>query len=224
MANFGFGRLYLVAPPIGWRDSEELLAMASGHDQAWRSTLCVGSLTELRPHFSQLLGFTRRGGGYRPIHGGLEELGRQLSGAGRAGTSALVFGNERTGLSQAEAAECSALYSIESAKESGSLNLALAAGIAMHAVAADMKRIGIQPDQGQPLVRSVSAEEVAMRAAELAGTLALTGVFDKGKDSREDAETYVRRVLERAQLSPFESAWLQKMALRMRPFVRNTKG
>ncbi len=222
MANFGFSRLFLVSPPSGWRSDDALLNMANGYTDCLDRAVVVDELSELDEHLGGLIGFTRRVGSHRPVRGDLRDAVEEIARTGRPERFGLVFGNERTGLHQEELKRCESLYTIETVQSHGSLNLALAAGVVMYQLSREAGAIRPHADgsDAQP-VQIISAQEATVRANEILDNLSITKVFRPGKDRRENAEDYLRRILMRARLSPFESDWLKRMSMRVRPYLRD---
>jgi tRNA/rRNA methyltransferase len=221
MANFGFSSLFLVRPPAGWRHDDALLHMANGYTECLDRAIVVDDLAELDEHLAGLIGFSRRDGAKRPIHGDLEDAVARVCESRRPERFGLVFGNERTGLLKEELDQCDSLYTIASSPKHGSLNLSMAVGVAMYQLSRGAEAIAPHADDGSELepVQIISAREAAQRANEILDTLSITKVFRPGKDFRESSEVYLRRMLMRARLSPFESNWLKRMTMRLRPYL-----
>ena len=72
-----------------------------------------------------------------------------------------------------------------------------------------------------PPIAVVSHLDCQKRASEIIETLDMTDVFDKGKDNRERSLRYIQTMLSRTSLTPFESNWIKKMVLRIRPFIND---
>lgn len=223
MANFGYTRLFLVAPPAGWRTDDALLHMANGYTESLDRAVVVDDLADLSDHLGALVGFTRRAGTNRPIHGDLEDVGTRMRETRRPDRVGLVFGNERTGLLNEELEHCDSLYTIASTKGHGSLNLSMACGLVMYSLAREADVIAPHADGSElkPL-DIISASEASERATEILDTLSISKVFVPGTDFRDSSELYLRRILMRARLSPFESNWLKRMTMRLRPYLRDT--
>ena len=120
MANFGYDHLVLVRPPDRWRENDELQRLANGYVQALENAIVVESLAELVHSYSGLIGFTRRSGSRRPILGNVDDAAEHLCSVVSTRQIGLVFGNERTGLTQSEIECCDSLYTIETTEKSGS--------------------------------------------------------------------------------------------------------
>ena len=222
MANFGFRSLFLVRPPPGWREDDALLHMANGYTDCLDRAVVVDDLAALDDHLGGLVGFSRRAGEQRPIRGDLQDAVGQILETGSPERFGLVFGNERTGLDNDELRRCDSLYTIATTRSHGSLNVAMAASVVMYQLSRRAGATAPHADgsDAQPL-QIISALEATQRANEILDTLGITTVFRPGKGRREDSEVYLRRMLMRARLSPFESDWLKRMAMRLRPYLRD---
>ena len=222
MTNFGFTQLYLVKPPVGWRQDEETLNMANGYVDCLDNAIEVNTLSELSTGFGGLIGFTRRAGSHRPIIGELHDAVKQVVETQTCQQIGLVFGNERTGLEADELDCCDSLYTIASVKKNGSLNLAMATCVVMYEVAYQSNEIFPHADGSdvKPLP-IVSIDEVNERTNEMLDNLQLTKVFKPGKDQRDQAAIYLRRILMRARLTEFESRWLKRMTMRLRTYLKS---
>lgn len=223
MCNFSFSKLILVQPPENWRQSDALLTMSNGYFAPLDQALVVDSLQEIQFICSRLIGFTRRIGEKRPIHGELQDLKESIRQIQQPQHFGLVFGNERTGLLAEELDFCDTLYSIATSKELGSLNLAVASSIVMYEIALELQRTDVHADgsslKATPIVSHV---ECIQRAQDIVETLGITDVFEKGKDQKDISLRYVQKVLQRASLTPFESNWIKRMVMRLRPFLSET--
>jgi tRNA C32,U32 (ribose-2'-O)-methylase TrmJ len=98
--NFAVGELALVAPVSGWRDGA--LRTASMCPQVVEAAREFDVVADAIADRSRVVGFTARAGSERSVTP-LENLEPS------DGSTALVFGNERTGLSQEESTHCTEL-------------------------------------------------------------------------------------------------------------------
>jgi tRNA/rRNA methyltransferase len=119
--NFAVGELALVAPVSGWRDGA--LRTASMCPQVVEAAREFDVVADAIADRSRVVGFTARAGSERSVTP-LENL------ESSDGSTALVFGNERTGLSQEESTHCTELVRID-APGLSSLNLSHAVGLAL---------------------------------------------------------------------------------------------
>jgi TrmH family RNA methyltransferase len=221
MSNFGFEQLVLVQPPDNWRKHHDLLNMSNGYTKCLDNAIVINSLKEIHQQLAGLIGFTRRAGSHRPVIGDLHQAVEQILETKQPERFGLVFGNERTGLSQEELAYCDSLYTIASTAESGSLNLAMATGIVMYQLANEYSVIKPYADGNDVRPQElISTVEATRRTNEILDTISVTNVFKPGKDQRQNAELYLKKILMRARLTSFESNWLQRMTMRLRPYIR----
>lgn len=146
--------------------------------------------------FSLAAGFTRRLGQRRKENVALESFAAMLAGRGGAPT-ALVFGNERDGLSDAELALCDEAVGIATSGMFPSLNLSHAVQLACWEVrkallagAADGYRLAA------PRIATQRAAKDIADALQAAGFYKLAG--------RPEAESFIRSVAARAALSESE--------------------
>ena len=223
MCNFSFSKLILVSPPKEWRQSEELLYMSNGYIEPLDNAIVISDLSELQNHCSRFIGFTRRIGEKRPVHGELQDLRQHVIETEQPQHYGLLFGNERTGLLADELLFCDTLYSIATSKDQGSLNLAISTSIVMYEMALALQNTAVYADGSTAgPISVVSTLECQKRAVDIIETLDITDVFRRGKDNKMSSIRYLQRILSRASLTPFELNWIKKMALRIRPFVRST--
>jgi tRNA/rRNA methyltransferase len=128
LKTMGFSRLVLVAPrvPQVQRDPEAI-AMASGADDVLAGAHVVPTLADALAGTQWSLALTARTREYGPPPGTPREAAldacRQVA---AHGDIAIVFGNERTGLSNDDVERCSALAHIPANPAYSSLNLAQA--------------------------------------------------------------------------------------------------
>jgi len=223
MANFGFAKLVLVNPPPGWRDDEELKIMANGYVKALDNAQVITTLDKLLPAVNGLIGFTRRSGAKRPILGTLENAVDHICQAAPKSNIGLVFGNERTGLTQGEIDCCDSLYTIETTSDSGSLNLSLAASLVMYELARGLNSIDVYANDldNQPAALA-DGQAVEQVTAALLSCLQQAGLHDPARQHRSKADERLRRIIMRSRMSEEEAKWLQRTIENLLPFVRHT--
>ncbi|MDR7099315.1 tRNA (cytidine32/uridine32-2'-O)-methyltransferase [Lysobacter niabensis] len=196
MKTMGLSRLVLVAPE---RDPDaDSYALAAGADDVLAAAVVHGTLAEAIADCRLVLGCTARS---RRI--ALEELepraagARAIGEAAAGGEIALVFGRERTGLSNDEYELCHAAVHIPANPEYSSLNLAMAVQVLSYEVRlAALATVGVAPgreEQEQP----ASHAEMEGFFAQLAETLDDID-FHKGR-APESAMRKLRRLFLRAQ-------------------------
>ncbi|RQR62177.1 RNA methyltransferase [Burkholderia sp. Bp9126] len=127
LKTMGFSRLVLVAPRVPHVQSDpEAIAMASGADDVLASAHVVPTLGDALSGVHWSIALTARSREYGPPRlaprAAAEQACRQVG----TGDIALVFGNERTGLSNEHVEQCRALAHIPANPAYSSLNLAQA--------------------------------------------------------------------------------------------------
>ena len=127
LKTMGFSRLVLVSPRVPHVQSDpEAIAMASGADDVLASAHVVPTLADALNGVHWSIALTARLREYGPP----QWTPRAAAGAAREqalhGEIALVFGNERTGLSNEDVERCSVLAHIPANPAYSSLNLAQA--------------------------------------------------------------------------------------------------
>ena len=127
LKTMGFSRLVLVSPRVPHVQSDpEAIAMASGADDVLASAHVVPTLADALSGVHWSVALTARLREYGPP----QWTPRAAAGVAREqavhGEIALVFGNERTGLSNEDVERCSALVHIPANPAYSSLNLAQA--------------------------------------------------------------------------------------------------
>ncbi|MGF6753907.1 tRNA/rRNA methyltransferase [Paraburkholderia sp. GAS42] len=125
--TMGFSRLVLVAPRVAHVQSDpEAIAMASGADDVLASAHVVPSLADALNGVQWSIALTARAREYGPPQLTPRVAAAQAREHAAHGEIALVFGNERTGLSNEDVERCSVLAHIPANPAYSSLNLAQA--------------------------------------------------------------------------------------------------
>jgi tRNA/rRNA methyltransferase len=127
LKTMGFSRLVLVAPRVpNVQNDPEAVAMASGADDVLASAHVVPSLADALNGVHWSIALTARAREYGPPQLAPRVAGTQAREHAAHGEIALVFGNERTGLSNEDVERCSVLAHIPANPAYSSLNLAQA--------------------------------------------------------------------------------------------------
>ncbi len=124
MKTMGLERLWLVSPSRF--PDPEATARASGADDVLRGARVVTDLDAALAESRLVVGTSARARSLRWPEWDPREAAARLVEAAGSGAVALVFGRERTGLTNAELERCHALVRIPSAPAFASLNLAAA--------------------------------------------------------------------------------------------------
>lgn len=232
LANFGFSRLRLVPGPEGptW-DTGKVYERALGARGLFDAAPRCATLAEALADVSLAVGFSARLGQKRKGFSWSFEALRAWLGA-NAGPVALVFGNEKNGLSEDELALCHAALSLPTDPGFPSLNLSHAAQIAFYEAAKAWEgpevgegASGAAPrgdsrgatGPGTPRAGSapagLSAPETDALAALSVQQLQRLGLYKIG--GAEAARQRLRDLFARAGLRPDEAAWVEATVRRI---------
>ncbi len=208
MANFGLSDLVVVEPydPI-WQETRS----APGAERIVQNAQAVSSWEEAVRDCAVVLGtssFHQRPMEHAVIE--LPNLNKYLSSYNAADPLALVFGSERSGLSNEELSRCQAVLRIPTQRSAPSMNLGQATAIVLY----EMNRSGWEPTQpatgasaGSP-VRSGEELETFIQTLAALGTE--TG-FPRGATSA-DRLGRIRRAFQNAVLPPSTVRFLLSFA------------
>jgi tRNA/rRNA methyltransferase len=184
LKTMGFTRLVLVAPRVPQvLQDPEAIAMASGADDVLAAAQIVPTLADALQGTSWSLALTARTREYGPPRMTPRQAGRAAVTQAGAGDIALVFGNERVGLSNEDVERCSALAHIPANPGYSSLNLAQAVQVLAYELrmtcleaAQDGAASGQQPDvsAGAP----AHSDEIEGMFAHLEQALVALGFLD----------------------------------------------
>ncbi len=137
--NFGFKHLILVAPQAS-PTHPEAIARASGADDILREAAIYDDLESAASNFHYLVGTTAKKR-YKQTRYFPREIAPLLTAISQQNKIALIFGPERTGLTNTETIHCHTLITIPTAPIHPSLNLS-------HAVAVVLYELFTQVSQG----------------------------------------------------------------------------
>ena len=207
MKNMGLSRLRMVVPsneafePL---DEAVLAARAVHAEDIWRSAVFFDTLADAVADCPLVVGTTRRRGQKRKdISMSPRALTTWL--ADRSAPLALVFGNERSGLSEEELHCCNAASHIPVCDAFPSINLSHA--VQIYAYELYLAFGGIQKKQvkGEWTPLPFSAAEQLTK--EISSTLAALGFYKQ--PGREGQERFLRDLICRAGLSEREGRYLK---------------
>jgi len=200
MSNFGFQHLRVVNPyEVAFREARSavgasaVLAKAeefsSVADAAADCTLVVGTTAARRRELQYPL---------RTLEDGARRIRKRLT----SGRVAILFGSERTGLSNEELSHCHWLMRIPAREENPSVNLGQAVAICLYELARNPKIRG-QAEKEQ----FAAAGEVERITAALLEALHESGYLNSRASAL--AEEKMRRLVRRLKLSPSDAElWL----------------
>jgi TrmH family RNA methyltransferase len=200
MKSMGMTRLVLAACPD--YDEVEVRTHALHAFDVYQAAVRHADLESGLAGFSYAAGFTRRKGQRRKEGLAVDTFAAALAGSGKP-AAALVFGNERDGLSDAELALCDDAVSIPSSELFPSLNLSHAVQIACWELRKAFQGVPSGPGGGGTADRRPALREVSAPAAvRIADALAGAGFFKIA--GRPEIETFLRSIIARAGLSEDE--------------------
>lgn len=202
MANMGISDLRIVGKREDYKDRQvRILAIHAA--SFWDNAKFFSSVTEAVADCAMAAGTTRRRGKRRkdwlvtP-----EEFAASVTKVENA-KIAVIFGSERTGLTDEELAECTVGVQIPSSPDFGSLNLSHAVQIICYVLYRTLetaKVTGYTP---------ISIERLDKAVDSIADNLQQIGFFSV--TGRDDMEIFWRQILSRAVLSEGEAQYLEKV-------------
>ncbi|HWR11914.1 MAG TPA: RNA methyltransferase [Rectinemataceae bacterium] len=207
MKSMGVGKLILADCPR--YEDEEVRAMAVHAYDVFEKARRFETLEPALGEFSLTAGFSRRRGEKRKERS--ESIRDFVAGARQRGAAplALVFGNEKDGLSDRELSLCGLAVHIPTSGSCPSLNVAQAVQIACYEFFASVGRVPSgHRAAADPATRKVVDSEVAA----IAETLSELGFFRKSDDSY--ARRFLRDLCERAGASAAEVDYLKRLFLK----------
>ncbi|MGF6921401.1 RNA methyltransferase [Paraburkholderia sp. 40] len=166
LKTMGFSRLVLVSPRVpNVQNDPEAIAMASGADDVLASVHVVPSLADALTGVHWSIALTARLREYGPPQWTPRAAAAAAHAEAMHGEIALVFGNERTGLSNEDVERCSAIAHIPANPAYSSLNLAQAVQVLSY----ELRTAYLGADEasdGAPTAgaHAASAESAAPRA------------------------------------------------------------
>jgi TrmH family RNA methyltransferase len=201
MKTMGLSRLVLAGCPD--YDESRVRMMAVHAFDVYEAAQIFPSLSSALAGFSLSAGFTRRRGERRKAFSlSVEEMAARAL-AQPAGGVALVFGNERTGLTEEEIKLCSLAAHIPSSEAFPSLNLAHSVQVACY----ELRRQALGGKDGGP--GSVSRAEVEEAVSRIAAHLREIGFFKVSRD--RDLSDFLRDSAERAAYTPTELRYFESV-------------
>ncbi|MDR2495238.1 MAG: TrmJ/YjtD family RNA methyltransferase [Spirochaetaceae bacterium] len=200
MKNMGLSRLCIVSAECFDGDAVRARAVHAGDlwDRAGRFDSLAGAVGG----YPLVIGTTRRRGRTRkPVNVHPERLAQYLG--ARAGQAALVFGNERAGLGNADLNLCNFASSIPSSRTFPSLNLSHAVQIYAYHLFRVLGGAGSVQGEWTPL------DQNALEALVKSVTCSLESLGFYKHRGRTEQERFLRDIFSRAGLSPAEGAYLR---------------
>jgi tRNA/rRNA methyltransferase len=211
MRNMGLSKLVLVAPAAD-PTAREARQLSTRGEETLDQAHVVASFEEAVADCSLVVGTSARFGGSfrRQSVGPPETIMPRLAEALHAGTAALVFGPEPSGLTDAEVTRCHYVVHIATDAAYPSLNLAQAVAICLYELRCTWLAQTAAPTQREPA--ATFAEQERMFAHLRAGLEAIHFLYGDHADSLMHA---VRHVIGRAQPTAMELDVLHGLARQM---------
>jgi TrmH family RNA methyltransferase len=210
MKTMGISKLILASCPE--YDEDRVRMMAVHAFDVYEKAERFPDLASALAGFTLSGGFTRRRGEKRKAFSHSVEGFAAFALNRPAGDAALVFGNERTGLTEGELGLCSLAAHIPSSEAFPSLNLAQAVQIACY----ELRRQSLGERDGgpEPVPRTVAEESVSR----IAGHLREIGFFKVSRD--RDLSAFLRDTIERAAYTPTELRYFESIFRKASGMIR----
>ncbi len=200
MQAFGFERLTLVSPAFEWNPDGPVCKTACGSKSLLARARIVDRLEDAVAECHRVAGFSRREHDFERPRCDLGEWIDNLECKGDTVRTALVFGPENFGLSNADKRNCDVLVSIPTHHPTLSLNLAQAVTLVLFEIFRGWR----SPTSAPPAAFESRAvrEDIQRIVDTLTGLLDRTNFFKTGRRERQ-IET-LRNLIFRLQLSVSE--------------------
>ncbi|CAB3803195.1 tRNA (cytidine/uridine/adenosine-2'-O-)-methyltransferase TrmJ [Paraburkholderia ultramafica] len=190
LKTMGFSRLVLVSPRVPHVQSDpEAIAMASGADDVLASAHVVPTLADALTGVHWSIALTARLREYGPPQWTPRAAAAVAHERAVHGEIALVFGNERTGLSNEDVERCSALAHIPANPAYSSLNLAQAVQVLAYELRTEylsaddvatraLVAIQANQEQGEPAGARAASDEIESMFTHLESALVAIEFLD----------------------------------------------
>ncbi len=199
LKTMGFSRLVLVAPRVAHVQSDpEAIAMASGADDVLAAAHVVPTLADALAGVHWSVALTARLREYGPPQFAPRAAAAHARAHSAQGDVALVFGNERTGLSNEDVERCSVLAHIPANPAYSSLNLAQAVQVLAYELRTAY--VGPPEDGGaqEPAVARASSDDIERMYVHLENALIALDFLDPANPKK--LMSRLRRLFARAGL------------------------
>lgn len=207
MKNMGLSRLRIVTPEKVLDDSV-IKARAVHAADVWEQAEHFNSLQDAIADCSFVMGTTRRRGEKRK---NISLLPREAAAyiIEKSGQTALVFGNERTGLEEKELAVCSMASHIPVDDRFPSLNMSHAVQIYTYELFLAAAEKSSHEEEKKK--RWVPAERAVLDSAVKVMTDSLESIGFYKQYGREDQECFLRDIFSRAEITLKEVRYLEQL-------------
>ncbi|APA84520.1 RNA methyltransferase [Paraburkholderia sprentiae WSM5005] len=216
LKTMGFSRLVLVSPRVpSVQNDPEAIAMASGADDVLASVHVVASLAEALAGVHWSIALTARLREYGPPQWTPRAAAAAAHTEAMRGEIALVFGNERAGLSNEDVERCSAIAHIPANPAYSSLNLAQAVQVLAYELrtaylgseettdgAPAAAAVAARAESAGTRTRMAASDEIESMFAHLESALVALEFLDPANPKR--LMSRLRRLFARSGLEPEE--------------------
>ena len=210
MFTMGLSRLRIVGKRSDYKD-EEIRTLAVHAFHLWEKAEFFDRLENAVKDCVFAAGTTRRGGHKRSFSVcSPQELSSRIFSLPSACRAAVVFGNERTGLTEDELNICAFAVTIPADAKAGSLNLSHAVQvIAYELYCAFQSSVRGGLKDSCCLSEAVSISRLEQTVDEVTGSLRKIGFFSSGNS--EGMKRFWLSILSRAALSEEETRYIEKI-------------
>lgn len=208
MANNALKELRIVGKKSDY-DESQVLMLAIHAKGLWENCKFYESITEAAADCSMILGTTRRKGKRRRDKYFFPEEAAEKADllTSEGAKIAVVFGNERTGLTDEELNECTSAVTIPSCDEFASLNLSHAVQvISYHLFRQNEKSKTGRDGSG---FTPITMERLSKTVTSITDDLQKIGFFKVA--GRDEQERFWKDILSRAALTEGEAQYLEKI-------------
>ncbi len=219
MANNDISELRIVGNKAAY-DTEHIHVLAIHAGPIFDKAKFFNSITEATADCSICAGTTRRRGKKRGKLLLPEEFAQMADGITEPGGKvAVIFGNERTGLTDEQLDQCNLGVTIPSSDNFGSLNLSHAVQIMSYHL---FRRALLQEKGEYRGYTPLTLERVDRTVQTITDNMQKIGFFKM--PGREDMENFWRSLLSRASLSEGEAQYLEKIFDKMSGLASKNAG
>ena len=221
MANNDISELRIVGNKADY-DIEHIHVLAIHAGPIFDKATFYNSITEATADCSICAGTTRRRGKKRGkllLPEEFAEMADEITGVSAGGKVAVIFGNERTGLTDEQLDQCNLGVTIPSSDNFGSLNLSHAVQIMSYHL---FRKALVQKKGEYRGYTPLTLERVDRTVQTITDNMQKIGFFKM--PGREDMENFWRSVLSRASLSEGEAQYLEKTFSKMAGLAAKNSG
>lgn len=227
MLNMGVTRLRIVGAKSVYNE-EQVKILAVHATDVWEQAVFFDTLDEAIADCVIVAGTTRRRGKKRKNALLLpEEFANHVSNIPNTtketeGLFAVVFGNERTGLTDKELSNCTMGVTIPTSKSFGSLNLSHAVQIITYEIFRACARQKNPECLISPGYIPISVQRVNQSVITITDSLQSIGFFKQA--GKKDMELFWQSILTKAILSESEASYIEKLFSKIAGLASKNKG